>query len=138
MRMNRLQLIKNSLIGLFSLILVFQLLLLTSIIPYEYTWGGRLESYEQMLVFVTFSVALNSLFLYVLLVRANYVQSHLPTGLLKALLWFMVLVFAVNTVGNLFAITLWERYLATPVTGLLTVLLFRVAQEKPSPNPIRS
>lgn len=128
--MNRLQTLKNILIGLFSVILVFQFLLLISVIPYEHTWGGRLKSYEEMLVFVTFSILLNGLFLYAILVRANYVRNRLPKSFITALLWLIVVVFALNTVGNLFAISPWERYLATPMTLLLSIAGFVLVREK--------
>ena len=123
--------IKNVLIGIFSAVLIFQFLLLTSVIPYQHTWGGRLTSYEDMLVFVSVSIGLNVLFLYAVLVRGRYVRSRMPAKFISLLLWMMVVVFALNTVGNLFAVSPWERYVATPVTGLLGILSYVVAREKP-------
>lgn len=131
--MNRLQRIKNGLIILFSLALIFQFLVLTGLIPYGHTWGGRLKSDGEMRLFVSISIVLNGLFLYAVLVRANYVRTRLPHQLITALLWLMVVLFAVNTVGNLFAISPWERYLATPITGLLSVLGFVVVRETQLP-----
>ncbi len=125
-------LIKNVLIGIFSAVLIFQFLLLTSVIPYEHTWGGRLASYQAMLVFVSVSIGLNGLFLYAVLVRGRYVRSPLPAKLISAVLWLMVVVFALNTIGNLFAVSPWERYLATPATLLLAILGYVIARENPS------
>lgn len=42
----------------------------------------------------------------------------------------MVILFALNTVGNLFAVNPLERYLATPITFLLSILYFVLVREK--------
>lgn len=41
------------------LTIIFHILILTGVVPYEITWGGRLKSYEDMLRFETVSILVN-------------------------------------------------------------------------------
>lgn len=122
--------IKHSLIFIFSAILVFQLLLFVGIIPYKYTWGGKLESKEQAMTMISVSIFVNILFLVTILIKTNYLKLKIPPIILKIILWLMVIVFGLNTIGNLFAEQDLEKYLATPITLILCILCGRVAMEK--------
>jgi hypothetical protein len=122
--------LKIILIGIFSLVLVFHFLVLTGLIPYEVAWGGRLKSKDEMIVFETASILLNGLFLLVVLIKAHYLKINLPNAFLNGTLWVMVVLFAVNTVGNLLAINPWEKFIATPITLILSILSYQIAREK--------
>ncbi len=128
--MQKNKLIKDILIVIFSLVLVFQFLLLFGVIPYEHTWGGRLKSWEEMVVFVSFSILVNVLFLFATLVKAGYLKIAVSSLFLKIVFWAMFVIFALNTIGNLFAVSHYEKYIATPITLLLSFMAFRVATEK--------
>ncbi|MCU0326866.1 MAG: hypothetical protein MUF45_16765, partial [Spirosomaceae bacterium] len=91
--------IKKILIFIYSFVLIFQFLLLWGIIPYEYTWGGKLKSIEEMYVFVSISILLNLIFLLTILQTANLISWNIPKTAIKISLWFMVAVFALNTIG---------------------------------------
>lgn len=54
-------------------------------------------------------------------------HQPLPAGLLHALTWGLVVVFAVNTLGNLAARHWFERRVLSGVTSALTVLVAVVA-----------
>jgi hypothetical protein len=123
-------LIKKILIFIYSAVLVFQFLLLFGLIPYKYTWGGRLNSKEEMYVFVSISILLNVLFLLTILIKANYLKIAIPRIILQAMLWFMVIVFALNTLGNLVAIQDLEKFIAAPITLILSILCFKIVIEK--------
>ena len=121
--------IKKILIFIYSFVLIFQFLLLLGIIPYEYTWGGKLKSIEEMYVFVSIALLLNLIFLLTILQTANLISWNIPKTAIKISLWFMVVVFALNTVGNLFAETNLEKFIATPLTLLLSILCYKIATE---------
>lgn len=121
--------IKKILIFIYSFVLIFQFLLLLGIIPYEYTWGGKLKSIEEMYVFVSIASLLNLIFLLTILQTANLISWNIPKTAIKISLWFMVAVFALNTVGNLFAETNLEKFIATPITLLLSILCYKIATE---------
>lgn len=122
-------LIKKILIFIYSFVLIFQFLLLLGIIPYEYTWGGKLKYIEEMYVFVSIAILLNLIFLLTILQTANLIPWNIPKTAIKISLWFMVAVFALNTVGNLFAETNLEKFIATPITLLLSILCYKIATE---------
>lgn len=121
--------IKKTLIVIYSFVLIFQFLLLLGIIPYEYTWGGKLKSIEEMYVFVSISILLNLIFLLTILQTANLISWNIPKTAIKISLWFMVAIFALNTIGNLFAETNLEKFIATPITLLLSVLCYKISTE---------
>jgi hypothetical protein len=106
--------------------LIYHLLILLDVVPYEMVWGGKLKDYDQMLVFESISIAIN-----VLLIAAvwAYFQSH-PPGYHKAgriLMWIFGVLFAVNTIGNIFAENIWEAVIFTPLTALSAFLSFKLA-----------
>ncbi len=122
--------IEKILIVLFSLILIFHFLIVFGIIPYQNVWAGRLKSHEEMLKFESFSIILNIIFISVVLVKANWINIKVPKKAINVLLWIMAIVFALNTIGNLFAIGSLEKYIATPVTFLLSIFCFILARNQ--------
>ncbi|WP_128546141.1 hypothetical protein [Larkinella soli] len=119
------------LISILSLALLFHFVVLAGFIPYRNVWGGRLQSREEMVVFETASILLNSLFLWAVLVKTGYLRNALSDRVPNFVLWAMVVLFALNTVGNLFAVQPLERYIATPLTLLLSVLSLVVVRQTP-------
>ncbi|NBB18986.1 hypothetical protein GVN20_06425 [Runella sp. CRIBMP] len=124
--------IKISIMFIFSAVLVFHFLILTGVIPYENTWGGRLKSHQEMIQFETISIAVNLFFMFLVAVKAKWLKINFPARLLTVLFWGMSLIFAVNTLGNLVAINSLEKYIATPITLILSILTALLAREKAS------
>lgn len=124
--------IKISIMFIFSAVLVFHFLILSGVIPYENTWGGRLKSHQEMIQFETISIAVNLFFMFLVAVKAKWLKINFPARLLTVLFWGMSLIFAVNTLGNLVAINSLEKYIATPITLILSILTALLAREKAS------
>lgn len=122
--------IEKILVLLFSLIIVFHFLIVFGTIPYKNVWAGRLKSREEMLRFESFSIILNVIFIAVVLVKANLINIKVPKKVINVLLWIMAIVFALNTIGNLFAIGSLEKFIATPVTFLLSIFCFILARNQ--------
>lgn len=101
-----------TLIGIAIAALVFHVLILLQVIPYEITWGGRLKSLEEMYVFETISILVNTFFVYVLLQKGQFVKRLFAEKTLTILLWIFFTVFALNTIGNVFAKTTLEKVFA--------------------------
>jgi hypothetical protein len=112
---------------LFSLIVVFHLLVLSGIIPYDIAWGGRLKSREEMFVFESVSILLNTLMMSVVAVRIKFLKISISQKLVTGILWAMTTLFAVNTIGNLFAVNSWETIIFTPITMVLSLFSLRLA-----------
>lgn len=120
----------KAMILLLSLVICFHLAIITRLIPYTVVWAGKLNSAEQMYRFETVSILINSFLLLVLCLKGKYIKHSVPEVLLNVILWVFVFLFALNTVGNLLAETLFERLVFTPLTLISAVLIAIVLGEK--------
>ena len=119
-------------IGSVSLIIVFHICILIKLIPYDVTWGGRLENDQEMYVFETVSIILNLLLLLAVYIKREPESTILPMKLVNGILWGFLILFALNTVGNLFAKTILEKSFSI-LTGAFVVLLWIILR-KPRPK----
>jgi hypothetical protein len=80
-----------------------------------------------MVVFETLSIALNCLLGFVLLLKGEYVKPVVPLKLVNLVLWAYLVLFSVNTLGNLVAKTTLEKCFAllTLAFSLLLWLILR-------------
>ena len=89
--------------------ILFHILILLKIIPYEITWGGKLKTDEEMYVFETFSILVNLFFIFVLLQKGVFIKPFLGKKTVSIILWIFFAIFVLNTIGNLFAKTTFEK-----------------------------
>jgi hypothetical protein len=122
-----------TLIAIFSLTIVFHLFVLLGFVPIQYIWGGRLNSKEELYVFETVSVVLNALFIFVIYLKTKG-SASIKSKILNSIIWVMTCIFALNTLGNLFAINSVEKLIFTPLTFLISILLisFQLVKKKPT------
>ena len=113
---------KKTATAIISLTLLFHILIITSIIPFDVVWGGRLTSHSQMLQFETVSLVLN-LFILLMLLK----PTIFPRKITRFIYWFFCGLFALNTLGNLASLNSLEAYLFTPLTLLLSIMFARLA-----------
>jgi FtsH-binding integral membrane protein len=102
---------------------IFHLAILLKIIPYEITWGGRLKNDFEMYVFETISIAINLFLGLVLLIKGKYVKQILPIKFVNLILWAFLVLFILNTIGNIVAKTNFEKFFAI-ITLSFTILLW--------------
>jgi hypothetical protein len=113
----------HTLLALFAAAIIFQLTVMAGLIPTEMVWGGRLKNAEERMVGALLSLSV--LVLAALLVLVRIGRSMPAVG--KWGLWVICALFALNTVGNLFAFDLRETLIFAPVTLVAAVLAARVA-----------
>jgi hypothetical protein len=119
-----------ALISLFCVGILLHILVLAKFIPYKYVGGGRIQSLDDMYKIESGALVINALFLVVSLLRAGLIQNKIPSGAFQGLFGFMAFLFAVNTVGNLFAVTAFEIWIFTPFTLILSLASLIVAQKR--------
>ena len=119
-----------SLAILFSLSLVFHLLVLTGIIDFRLVWGGRLNNHAEMVQFEAVSLIVNLLFLLIVCLKMHWLRFRFPKVVLTVLLWLMAVVFFLNTLGNLASLNQLETLIFTPVTFVSTVFCVVLALAK--------
>lgn len=117
-----------SIIGVFT---AFHLLVIVGVVPGGIVWGGRITERGHLMKMEAVSIV-------VLGVTAGIVLLHLYTGrgatpsLVTTIgMWILTVLFLLNTVGNVFAKTVFERFAFTPITFALAILAFRLAIEGP-------
>lgn len=109
---------------------LFHILIIARIIPYNIVWGGRLENVSQMYVFETVSLTINLAIAAVIGVKIGYIKPYISEKVVRIILWGLVMLFSLNTVGNLVSINSLEAILFTPITIIAAILCCRLAIEK--------
>lgn len=107
------------------LAILFHILILLKIIPYEITWGGKLKTDEEMYVFETFSILVNLFFIFILLQKGLFIKPFLEKKTVSIILWIFLAIFVLNTIGNLFAKTTFEKGF-TILTLVNSILLWKI------------
>jgi len=114
-----------TLLVLFASAIMFQLAVLAGLIPTEMVWGGRLQNEEERTV-GALVIAFLLVFVALVLVRMGHIGRSMPAAGRWGM-WVVCALFALNTVGNLFALDMRETLIFTPVTLVSAVLAARVA-----------
>lgn len=114
------------LIALFSLTIVFHILVLAAVIPHDIVWGSRINATE-VTTFETISIVLNVLFLSIMLISAGILKVKISPKVINVAIWVMMVVFLLNTVGNLLSESAFEKAVFTPLTLILSICLLIIA-----------
>lgn len=122
-------------LSLLSATIVFHLLILLKIIPYEIAWGGRLETDSDMYVFESISIGIILFLILILLMKGNFIKFQLREKVINGILWAFMVLFILNTIGNVFAATNFEKYFAF-VTATLAVLIWLVLKKSNNPESV--
>lgn len=120
--MNTKKIASTALITMIAAIIIFHFLILIKQIPYTIAWGGRLENDAQMYVFETISIIINLLIILVLMLKSNFIKNSFSAKYINGILCFFMLLFALNTIGNILAKTDFEKYFAI-LTFISSVLI---------------
>jgi hypothetical protein len=116
------------LLWLIVAVTLFHLAILTKIIPYEVTWGGRLKNDEEMYAFESISILINLFLGFVLLIKGDYLLKLIPRRVVNIILWIFLFIFGLNTIGNIFAETFFEKILSL-LTLIFTYLIWTILKK---------
>lgn len=126
---------------LYGLFFVFHILVLIGVIPDNIVWGGRYASAEgssgisqELMMFEFVSILILVFAAMVAMIKADIIKSSLLKSFSHVTLWILFVLFLLNTVGNFFAETNFEKYFAI-ITFLLAFLNLRMAIEPKSQTP---
>jgi len=109
-------------------VVFFHLSIVLKIIPYEITWGGRLKNDTEMYVFESISILINLFLFFVLLIKGNYLTEIIPMKIVNIILWIFLFLFGLNTIGNIFAETNFEKFF-TLLTLVSAILLWTMLKK---------
>ena len=116
-------------LGLIAIVMIFHLCILIKIIPYEITWGGRLQSDAEMYVFETISIVINLFLFFTLLSKGEYIKPRISPKAVNIILWIFLVIFGLNTIGNVFAETTLEKSF-TVLTLISAILIWIILKSK--------
>jgi len=108
-------------------------IILFNYVPIDYLWGGRMQTKEELLVFEIISMAIMGICAWVVLVHSGKINMPRLRGFATVILWILVVLFVLNTIGNIVAKTNFEK-LFTIVTAVSAILCLRMALEKSPPK----
>lgn len=120
----------NIMITLLTAVLVFHIMVLTGVIPYAIVWAGKISTAAEMRKLEVISILVNAFSIITLLLRANYIKNKITVKILNAIIWLLVVLFSLNTIGNLFAESQFELYFFTPLTFISAILCLRIVIDK--------
>lgn len=106
-------------------VILFHIAVLVKLIPYDIAWGGRLQNDTEMFVFESSSVLINSFLGLVLLMKGGYLKYRFKQRTIDIILWTFFSLLVLNTIGNLFAKTNFEKAFAV-LTLLFSVLIWKI------------
>jgi hypothetical protein len=121
-------------IGLLSIVLIFHLCVLFEIISYKIVWAGKLNSKEEMYVFEAVSILINFFLIIVLCIKFQNIKKSETNRIINIIIWVFVFLFALNTLGNLFAENLIEQILGTLLTFISATLCWIIVKKKNQRN----
>jgi hypothetical protein len=118
-------------LGLLSL---FHLAIIAGILffdfaPVEFLWGGRLETAEELLNFEIGSLLINLVALFFTAIRAGYLKIPVLQKAAVVVMWFLFVLFFLNTIGNILAESGFEKFF-TIITVILALFTLRLALKK--------
>ena len=112
---------QTGLLFFLSLFLLLHLSILFRIISYKVVWGGRLKSDRQMYRFEIISLLMNSLFVFIVLIKSGLLTIDISPKIITFSLWLMAALFLLNTLGNAISKNKFEKMIFAPITVLLTI-----------------
>ena len=118
--------------GLLFAVILFHLCIVAKLIPYNIAWGGRLEKDTQMYVFEAISILINVFLIIVLYLKNKSLNNRFSPKILNIILRIFFFLFLLNTIGNLFAKTNFEKYFAG-LTFIFALLIWVILR----PNKIK-
>ena len=120
----------NISIVLMVLLIIFHILIMIGIVPHDIVWGGQIKDDVSLMKFEIFALVISFLFLVIVLVKIDYLKFRKFRKITNIAVWIIFVFFLLNTVGNLASGVTLEKLIFTPITIILSVLIFRLAIEK--------
>lgn len=116
-------------LSIMGTVVVFHTLIIADVLPRTIVWGGQLSDPAQIVRMEVVSILIIIVAAAVFVLRWRSIASGEPSLIWTIAIWVLVVLFGLNTIGNLFAKTKFERAVMTPLTLILALLALRLALE---------
>ena len=124
-------------IAILSALIVFHVLTLTGIIPYDIVWGGSLQNPKEMSVLETTAMLISIGMIITLLVKLRQLKNNKDKAAINYVIWGFAATFFFGAIGNLMAESPWEIIPGTTISLYATYLCVLIARNKGKNNPMK-
>jgi hypothetical protein len=108
---------------------LFHISVLLKIVPQDIIWGGRLGSDSEMYMLEGISIIISIYLTVVLMIKGSFIRPFLSPKVVNFSLWVFLVLFILNTVGNVFAKSATEQLFGL-LTMVMSVLLWTVLKKQ--------
>ncbi len=122
------------LLALLIAVILFHISVIAKVVPYDIAWGGRLQNDSEMYVFESISILIILFLGLVLLMKGDYVKFRFKNKTINIILWIFLAIFLLNTIGNIFAKTNFEKSFAV-LTFVFAILIWTILKNKNITTP---
>ena len=120
----------NLVVTIIVLLIIFHILLLLGIVSSDIVWGGKAADKATIIKLEIFSLVTSLIFLIVICAKLRQSINMKFRKVTNIAVWIIFGYFLFNIVGNLVSEVTLEKLIFTPITIILSLLLFRLAIEK--------
>jgi hypothetical protein len=82
-----------------------------------------------MYIFETISIIINLFLGIILLIKGNYIKQIIPIKVVNLILWIFLIIFGLNTIGNVLAKTNFEKLFAI-ITLASSILIWIILKKQ--------
>ena len=112
---------------IFGVLIVFHLLVISGVIPYDIVWAGKIQSPTELLRMETVSLILLGLSTAMVALKIRLININIPQLVIDVGMWVLLALFVLNTIGNFLAESPVEKYGFSILTIIISYLLFKLA-----------
>lgn len=109
---------------------VFHVLVVARVVPTHVVWGGQIPDPARAIRMEIVSIVVLVVSAGLIVLRTVSLLRGVPNLAGAIGVWVLVGLFVLNTIGNLFAKTKFEKAVFTPLTFALLLLTLRLALER--------
>jgi hypothetical protein len=110
-------------------VILFHISVIAKVVPYDIAWGGRIQNDSEMYIFESISILIILFLGLVLLMKGEYVKFRFKNKTIDKILWVFLALFLLNTIGNIFARTNFEKAFSV-LTTVFAVLIWTILKPK--------
>jgi hypothetical protein len=115
---------------LIFIVMLYHVFSMVGVIPKNAIWAGTLSDSQDIKIAMFMSMLVLFFILLVVSMRVGFLNRSMRIPTVKVLLWLFTALFALSAIGNMTALPSFEAIFGTAVGLLLTVLMFRIANDK--------
>lgn len=120
----------RGLILILSAIIMYHFMIIFQMVPADLVSSSVYMYDTDMYMIEGSSILMNIFFIFIVMVKTKILHINIPEKIVNGILWLMVVMFTLNTVGNILFGNDSIKFVFTPITFILGYLSFVLILEK--------